>query len=57
MGFKTSLGIQYTVLLKVIGDTNFNTLIERFKEERIQNFIQQKNVKKSLLSNLIRFNL
>lgn len=57
MGFKTSLGIQYTVLLTVIGDTNFNTLIERFKEERIQNFIQQKNVKKSLLSNLIRFNL
>lgn len=36
MGFKTSLGIQYTVLLTVIGDTNFNTLIERFKEERIQ---------------------
>lgn len=57
MGLKTSLDIQYTVLLKVIGDTNFNTLIERFKEERIQNFIQQKNVKKSLLSNLIRFNL
>lgn len=46
MGFKTSLGIQYTVLLKVIGDTNFNTLIERFKEERMQNFIQQKKCEK-----------